>query len=337
MILKLLILFRIPVTEIMKIALCVAFYLVSTNGFVPQAQRPHVAFKRSATTTSSDLLEPTNLALSTLFLLCSTAVWRKEEQQTLQPSLAWMPRSSSSSTSSNDGIVSAMAMLNQAKLELSELSTTNHEISSSSEYEWNNDDTPIKSRVEQWERSVFDAMEQMEFKMEQSAQSTGKRSLQLIRTAVEPLTQLHIAFPWSARRSPLLELQKFETLERAVFDEMERLGQFMEQSASNTGADALKLVQTALESIHNLENQPQVRRAKIMYTQKLANIVRDMADRLESQAEQEKLAVEVDYEEVLITSVYRTRVRPTHRRRSGIISSFLTRLARKVSSKWHRV
>ena len=316
----------------MKIALSLALslLLVSADGFVPQARRP--AFAPTATTAEESLR-----AWSTALFL--TVVWNEPR------TLAWMPSSPSSSSSSNDGMVTAMAMLKQANMELSEVSSTTVTNNKGEVADSNMNknsiqckDTPasIQSRAEQWERSVFDAMEQMELQIEESAHTTGKRTLQLVqRVVVEPLLRLRMP-SWDAKRSMLLDLQKLERLEQTVFNEMERLEHVLEQTASNTGAYSLKVVQAAMESIRAIENHPQARRAKIVYTQKLASLVRDMADRLERHAAQETLAVVETEEEVLVTSKYSTRVRPTHRRRPGIISSFLTRLVWKVSAKWHR-
>ncbi len=136
---------------------------------------------------------------------------------------------------------------------------------------------------------------------------------------VEPLSK------WS-----LPQLQSPETIERAVFDEMERLETLIEQSASRTGTYTLQLVQEAIEAI-----RPQAQEVKIRWTQQLVSIIRDLADQLERHVEP---VTEKDASaEVTITSVYYTRpVPPPRRRRPGIITSFVTRMIRNIRAKWHR-
>lgn len=298
--------------QIMKTALLLLLFAAFrvVNGFVPQSNRPSRVLTRSAAATNV----PEIMTLSTLVLLSAAALTKEPVLQ-----VAWMPQATTSPP--NDGIVSAMAMLKQAKLEL--LSGDNHV-----QY-------TQKSRAEQWEQSVFDAMERLELEIENRASVTGQHTLRMIQAAAAKLPRAVPRATWN--------LQTLETWERAVFDEMERLELFLENSASKTGAYSIKLIQAALESIRNIENRPEARRAKIVYTQKLASIVRAMADRLERAAEKEKLAAAsvataaVPYEDVLVTSAYRTRVRPTPRRRPGVITSFVSRMARKVSKLWHRL
>jgi hypothetical protein len=287
----------------MKTALYTSFFFVFAEGLIPQMQR----VVRTTTHQSTGLP--------------SSATMENESR-----SVGWIPRRFRTPTShEKDGMVSAMAMLKQAQLELSELSLQEvpHPKKMMILHSSVSDKTNSrKHRAEEWEQTVFGAMEQLELQIEQSAQTTGERSLQFLqKTVVEPLSK------WSLPQRP--QWQSLETMERAVFDEMERLETLIEQSASHTGTYALQFVQAAMEMI-----RPQAQEAKIRWTQQLVSIIRDMADQLERQVEP---AVEKDASvEVVVTSVYHTRPVHPRRRRPGIITSFVTRIIRNVRAKWHR-
>ncbi|GAX11108.1 hypothetical protein FisN_9Hh199 [Fistulifera solaris] len=266
----------------MKIALSVSFSFIVAEGLLPQMQR----------------FAPTGIHSSAAL-----------DQQ------GWIPRRFRKEE--EDGMVSAMAMLQQAKLELSELSL--QEVPKK-EIDFSDNS---QSRAEKWEQTVFSAMQQLELQIEQSAQTTGERSLQFWKTTVaEPFSK------WSLPQLPAVH--SLETMERAVFDEMERLENLIEKSASRTGTYALQSVQAALEAI-----RPQAQQVKIRWTQKLVSIIRDMADHLERHVEP---VTEKDAPAgVVFTPVYYTRpVSPPPRRRPGIITSFVTRMIRNVRAKWHR-
>ncbi len=312
----------------MKLALLVAS-LVSVNAFL--LHRPN------------DVV--TTAAIRRLVLFSTT--WTNDHSKALwnHPIISRMQQYTP--PPQEDGIVTAMAILNQAKLELGVptkpggdniiMSSSSRQISFN---DHNNVNQKMKSRAEIWERSVFDAMERTELHMEESASATGKQSRELFQAAVQRWRQFRIPF-----REIMDMQQQLETWERTVFDEMERLEHLMETSASATGAYSWKLIQTMVKAIRSIENplELETRRMKIVYTQRLANMIRDMANRLESHVvENETRALdenEQDHDklkEVFITSVSRTRVRPAHDR-SGVISTFVSRLFRNVSKRlWRR-
>ncbi|GAX26903.1 hypothetical protein FisN_9Lh199 [Fistulifera solaris] len=275
----------------MKFALSFSFFFIVAEGLLPQMQR---------------VVSKTGLH--------SSAALDHELR-----SFGWIPRRF---RKEEDGMVSAMAMLKQAKIELSELSL--QEVPKEMMILPSSIKTNSPSRPDEWEQTVFSAMQHLELQIEQSAQTTGERSLQFWKTTVvEPLSK------WSLPQLSQ-QWQSPETMERAVFDEMERLETMIEQNAFRTGTYVFQLVQAAMEAI-----RPQAQEVKIRWTQQLVSIIRDMADQLERQVEP---VVEKDPPAVVITSVYHTRPVPPRRRRRrrpGIITSFVTRMIRNVRAKWH--